>query len=312
MTENAALDFVYGMAVSPAFPEDGCCFVARTSGLFRSEDAGRTWTLGPGNLDPGAGLAVLAVAVSPAFGADRMVFAGVAGGVLRSLDRGRNWEAIPLPSPPPVVSCLAVSPDFEQDGYLFAGTMEDGVFRSPDRGRSWHSWNFGLLDLRCLALAASPGFARDETLFVTTETALYRSTNGGRAWRETGLPLEASPALSLALSPAFPTDGVLFVGTDAGTLQRSRDRGRTWGALGSGALDGSINAVLLSPEYPHKQDVLVLCDDRLWLSRDDGATWKPLEGEGISAVAAPIGLGAGAFILAGMVEGGAARIPVES
>ena len=80
--------------------------------------------------------------------------------------------------------------------------------------------------------------------------------------------------------------------------------------LGSGALDGSINAVLLSPEYPDRPDVLVLCDDCLWLSRDDGATWKPLEGEGISAVAAPSGLGAGAFLLAGTMGGGVARIPV--
>ena len=310
MTENAALDFVYGMAVSPAFVEDGCCFAARTSGLFRSEDAGITWALAPQNLNLDAGLAALAVAVSPAFRTDRMVFAGVAGGVLRSLDAGHNWEAIPLPSPPPVVTCLAVSPDIEQDGYLFAGTMEDGIFRSPDRGRSWHSWNFGLLDLRCLALAASPAFAEDETLFAATETALYRSTNGGRAWRETGLPLEASPVLSLALSPAFRADGVLFAGTDAGQFQRSRDRGRTWEVLGSSALDGSINAVLLSPEYPDRHHVLVLCDDCLWLSRDDGATWVPLEGEGISAVAAPNGLGTGAFLLAGTVGGGVAHIPL--
>lgn len=310
MMSEPETDFVYGLAASTAFVHDGICFAARASGLAHSVDGGVTWerVVFGRNREAGAPLTVLAVAVSPAFARDRTVFAGVAGGVLRSVDGGETWAGIPLPAPPPTVTCLAISPDFEQDGFLFVGTMEDGVFRSPDRGRSWHSWNFGLLDLRCLALAVSPNFAADETLFVATETAIYRSTNGGRAWRELALPADDAPALSLALSPAFRHDGILFAGTDAGVLLRSRDRGRTWAEVGAGTFDGPLNAVLLALDTPERPAVLVLCEDRLWLSQDDGAFWGVLPAEGITAVAAPEGLGTGAHLLIGLLDGGLARI----
>lgn len=296
-------DYVYVLAASPAFARDGICFAARVSGLHRSADGGASWAPAYATLALEGELPTLVAVLSPAFPTDGTVFAGVAGGVLRSLDRGLTWEAIPLPAPPPTVTSLVVSPDFEQDGQLFAGTLEDGVFRSADRGRSWHAWNFQLLDLRCLALAASPAFAQDETLFAATETGLYRSTNGGRAWREAALPDDAAPVLSLALSPAYAADQTLFAGTDGVGLLRSRDRGHTWETLGGEALAGSINAVLLDPGYPQAPGILVLCDDQAWHSCDDGLSWVLLPGEGISALAAPAGLAVAAPVLAGGVDG---------
>ncbi len=298
---NIAQDYVYTLAASPAFAVDGLCFAARQSGLYRSTDHGVTWQPVEVRLQGQGALTALALALSPAFRADGTAFAGVAGGVLRSHDHGATWEAIPLPLPPPTVSCLAVSPAYEEDGQVFAGTLEDGVFRSADRGRSWHAWNFGLLDLRCLALAISPRFARDETLFVGTETGLYRSTNEGRAWREVEPLAEAGPVLSLALG-AGP-DLVIFAGTDAAGLWRSADGGRSWEVLGEGCLSGAINGVLLGSAYPAQPDILALCDDVAWLSRDDGRTWQRVFGEGISAVAAPEGLSPAAMVLIGELTG---------
>ena len=115
-------------------------------------------------------LATPAVAVSPAFLSDRTVFAGVNGAILRSLDGGATWQYAALRTPPPVVTCLAVSPNYEEDGIAFAGALQDGVFRTADRGGRWASWNFGLIDLGVLCLALSPAFGRDDTLFAGTET----------------------------------------------------------------------------------------------------------------------------------------------
>ncbi len=310
-------DAVYALAASPDFipPERGICFAARPTGLYRSDDGGLTWQDAYALLELEAALATAAVAVSPAFESDQAVFAGVGGGVLRSFDRGRSWHIAALPSPPPFVLSLAISPNFERDGVLVAGTMEDGVFRSADRGSSWSAWNFGLLDLNVLCLAISPDFGHDETLFVGTDSGIFRSTNGGRAWREVDFSLDLAPVLSLAISPAFGSDGTLFAGTEANGLFQSTDGGQSWQKLGGERLTGPVNSILLSPEFPAKPDLLVLSGDGLFVSRDGGQSWSawpvelPAEAEvAVTALLAPQGLEAGVSLLVGLTDGRVVKV----
>lgn len=311
--ETEAQDITYALAASPNFTQDGICFAARGSGLYRSDDGGNTWHFAYDALNLEAPLATTAVAVSPSFESDQSVFAGVPGGILRSVDGGQSWHIATLPSPPPVVSALVVSPNFVDDGTLLAGTLEDGVFRSADRGSHWSAWNFGLLDLNTLALAISPDFANDETLFVGTESGIFRSTNGGRAWREVNFPPEFAPVLSLALSPNYAHDGTLFAGTESCGLLHSDDRGRTWTRLGEDAVTGAVNSIVLSPEFPVKTDVLVMLSEAVLVSRDGGQSWSDWKAglaieEGLASVAAPQGLDPGTPLLVGLVRGGVLRI----
>lgn len=304
-------DITYALAALPGLAQDGICFAARGSGLYRSDDAGRTWRYAYEALELESPLPTTTVVVSPDFASDHSVFAGVVGGILRSFDGGQTWHVAMLPSPPPMISALVISPDYAQDGTLLAGTMEDGVFRSADRGRKWAAWNFGLLDLNVLCIAISPGFARDETLFVGTETGIFRSTNGGRAWREVDFPTECAPVLSLALAPG--SDGSLFAGTEAHGLFRSDDQGRTWSRQGQDMVTGAVNAVLLSPEFPGQPHVLAVLGNAVLVSRDGGESWShwkthPAFEQGIAAVAAPQGLAAGAALLVGLVEGGVVHV----
>jgi photosystem II stability/assembly factor-like uncharacterized protein len=306
-------DIVNSLAASPRFEEDGVCFAGRTSGLYRSDDGGRSWHPAYGALELTAPLATMAVAVSPAFESDHSLFAGVNGGVLRSLDGGTTWHAAILASPAPLVTTLAVSPDFARDGIVLAGTMEDGVFRSADRGSSWSPWNFGLLDLTILSLAISPNFARDETIFAGTESGLFRSTNGGRAWREVDFPTELAPVLSLALSPDYARDGMLFVGTEFHGLLSTDDCGRTWNPRGEEVMTAAVNAIVLAPEFPTRRDVLILLSNALLISRDGGDSWSEWKPgltfeESTASIAAPHGLGPGAPLLVGLVERGVVRV----
>lgn len=323
--ETQIEDFVYSLAASPGFVQDRICFAARRSGLYQSSDGGLTWRFAYESLqpDPEAPLTTTAVAISPDFESDGSVFAGVAGGVLRSIDGGKTWNAALLGSPPPLVSALAISPSFAHDGTLFAGTMEDGVFRSADRGGRWAAWNFGLLDLNVLCLAISPDFATDETLFVGTESGMFRSTNGGRAWREVDFPTEFAPVLSIALSsghaPGHDDDGtegdsaVLFAGTESFGLFYSEDAGRSWERPNQDLAADVVNAIILSPEFPAKPDVLAMFSDALVVSRDGGRSWSNWQADlpvqrGLASVAAPQGLDPGASLLVGLVDGNVLRI----
>lgn len=322
-------DMVYALAASPNFKQDGLCFVACRSGLYRSDDGGLSWQDAYTALQLEAPLSATAVALSPDFEQDRTVFAGAPGGVLRSLDGGETWHIAPLPSPPPFVSALGISPHFAHDGALFAGSLEDGVFRCADRGRQWHAWNFGLLDLNILCLAISPTFAADDTLFVGTDSGIFRSSNGGRAWREVGpglvhlpqgeaasaspLPPDFAPVLSLALSPHYATDGILFAGTETQGLWYSEDRGHDWTRLGEEIITGAVNGIILGPEFPTRPDVLIWVDESLFISRDRGRSWSEwsthlAQSSSISAVVAPQGLEAGAPLLLGLVGGAVLRI----
>jgi photosystem II stability/assembly factor-like uncharacterized protein len=286
------------------------CFAAHQAGLSRSEDGGCTWRPALGSLGLEAPLPATSIALSPAFPGDSTLFAGVPGGILRSEDGGRTWSAVALPTPPPFISSLAVSPGFARDGAALAATMEDGVFLTADRGRRWEAWNIGLLDHGVLCLALSPGFERDRTVFAGTESGVFISANGGRFWRETAFPPEAAPALSLVLSPAFERDGTIFAGAATQGIFVSHDRGQSWQPYGLADTDGAVNALMLAPDFPEAPHALALLDDSLLVTRDGGRSWSLCLADGhaaVSAVAAPLGLATGDPLLVGLVDGSVRR-----
>lgn len=297
---------IYALAASPNFAADGICFAASAAGLLRSTDRAGSFADAYASLGLTEPLGTPAVALSPAFASDRSVFAGVHGAILRSLDRGATWQYSLLRTPAPVVTCLAVSPNYEEDGIAFAGTLEDGVFRSADRGGRWVTWNFGLIDLAALCLATSPSFRLDETLFAGTETGLFRSANGGRAWRETGLPTDIAPVLSLAISPDYTQDSILFAGTESNGLWVSADRGVSWSPV-EAAGGGAVNALLVA-RGANGLALAALVEDALRVSSDAGASWRTLplalsDDVAPMCLAAPEGLRDGALILVGCSDG---------
>ncbi len=297
-------DLVYAFCADADFiaGKSGIAFAARSSGLYRSLDGGRTWEYSLENLRLTETLPATAVALSPAIARDGRVLAGAPGGLFYSSDSGQTWKALIFPNPPPTISAIAFSPTFEVDETVFAGTMEDGVFISRDGGERWVAWNFGLLDLNVMCLAISPAFAEDETIFCGTETGIFRSTNGGRAWREVDLPFGYEAVLGLAISPNFASDGVLYAGTEGQGLWVTRNAGETWQRLGENQIEDPVNSVQLT-----KAGLFAFTSTSVWHSGDDGATWADrLPGEladlEISAALAPLAPPAD-VILTGLMNG---------
>jgi len=285
-------DTIYALAASGA-----AIYAARASGLYRSDDEGKTWHDVLASLGSLSSLALSAPSMVTAVAADGdTLLAGTNGAVLRSTDSGDTWQIVPLSSPPPQVSALVISPNFREDGVVLAGTAQDGVFVSTDRGATFIPWNFGLLDLNVYALAISPDFPRDQVIFAGTLSGIFRSTNGGRSWRETSFPMDAAPVLSLAIA----SNGSIYAGTEAHGLFVSDDFGATWRQV------GELGAVGVNALQIRDGSIWSLAENRV--ARGDGAIWlhhESLPADKVGIALLPLSSG----LLVGCADGALLHLP---
>ncbi|MEN8172332.1 MAG: hypothetical protein ABFS03_05570 [Chloroflexota bacterium] len=301
-------DPVFSFAVSPEFSKDQTVFAARGSGLYHSQDGGKTWQFSLESLGLETPLAISCVAVSPNFTEMPHVFAAGPGGVLCSRDGGQSWYVTMLPSPPPFVTALAVSPNYAKDGIVFACTMDDGVFRSSNRGVDWTAWNFGLFDLHVLSITVSPNFADDKNVYIGTESGIFRSVNGGLGWRELDFKVENAPVVSLAIPPNIGESQLLFAGSEERGVFYSVDRGTVWRLAEDAKLVGSVNSILLSDDNPEELCITIANEDSIIVSRNSGQTWQPWSldlhfDDQILTVAAPKSVCPGSQLLVGLADG---------
>lgn len=275
MSEQITQEYIYELAMSP---EGRTRFSAQSSGLYRFD--GQDWrnALTSLNADP---LAVTAVALSPDYAADHTVFAGASGVIMRSVDGGESWEVVTLSAPPPVITRIAAAPDYARSGTVYAATLEDGVFVSRDRSAHWDAWNFGLIGFGVNALLAEAGGG----VYAGTELGVFQSCNAGRSWRE--VAVFDVPVTALAVAGER-----LLVGTDGMGLWRLRGGDRE--PVAPDVISGTVDRVI-----SHGATLLILCDNDLLLSRDEGKTWDAAAPDlVITAVAAP-----GAGVLIGQENG---------
>lgn len=274
---------VNALALSPGFAIDGIALAATAGGLFRSEDAGETWTLA------GAIGSTLCVAVPPPptsgdFDIDlqRVALAGTAHlGIFRSADGGQHWEAANTGLAARLLVALAISPDFAADQTLFSCGLEEGIHRSQDGGHTWSAVNAGLTSLEAAGLAISPTFARDRVVVAATATGVAISRNGGDSWTVIGGPV---PAQAVALGPRFDGIGPLLAAGPRGEVHLSPDGGLTWRPLTAPFAGEEVATVAFSPNYPDDATLFIATSrgatgdaaerTAVWWSTDDGQTWE--------------------------------------
>jgi len=222
----------------------------RPAALFRSEDAGRSWTRLPVEF-PAHCRAVERPRVTQILFDPHdplAVWAGVEiDGVYRSTDGGRTWAKRIEGLISDDIHGLAVVRDNGRRK-LFA-TTNKGLHLSLDDGESWQ---FRQLDSEWQYTRAIVERADGQgTIFLSNGNGppgstgrLLRSRDYGETWSDARLPGELNSTLwCIAVHPSNPN--LVFVCTNYGQLYLSKDGGDTWAKLKREF--GEIRALLMRP-----------------------------------------------------------------
>ncbi len=186
-------------------------------GIFRSENAGRSWSL--------LGLpdeAVRALEFAP--GQPDVLVAGTRSGVFRSRDAGKTWERISPAGDAELKNVDSIAVDPGDANIIYAGTYHL-PWKTTDGGITWKSIAAGLIDdsdVMSLRVDAT----RPSRLYLSACSGIYRSDNQGLLWTKLqGIPYTARRTHQIVQDPLHPDN--LYAATTEG-LWVTRDAGENW------------------------------------------------------------------------------------
>jgi photosystem II stability/assembly factor-like uncharacterized protein len=223
------------------------------SRLFRSEDAGRTWSEASVSILQECPrimhtrvTSLLADPQEP-----HTVWAGVEiDGIFRSRDAGESWQPVGKGLSSRDIHALAIVPENGRPKRLVAATNND-LNLSSDNGATWEPlhvqdvlpWSY------CRALAQPCG--DPEVLLLGNGNGppgsagvVARSADGGSTWKAARMPgLANSTIWNFAVHAADPN--LIYASSVSGEIYRSSDRGVSWEKLAREF--GEIRALVWTP-----------------------------------------------------------------
>ena len=282
-------------------------FGAAAGGVWKTEDAGETWTP---IFDRAGSASVGALAVAPSD--PKVIYVGTGqihtrydiasgDGVYRSDDGGKSWRHLGLAATR-AIGRIHVDPRDANVavvaalGHIFGPNRERGIYRTEDGGKSWSHVLFvddgtGGADLAAdpenpSVLYASLWQARNFPWLsyfvpdVGPASAIYKSLDGGRTWEKLtggGWPSTEIGRVGLAAAAGGRVYALVDAppaasgSASAAGLYRSDDGGATWSRVNDtpGLASSYLNRLTVDPR---NRDVVYVTGQSLRRSEDGGKT----------------------------------------
>jgi photosystem II stability/assembly factor-like uncharacterized protein len=283
-------------------------FGAVGGGVWRTNDAGRTWNP---IFDSQAIASIGAVAVAPSN--PQVIYVGTGeadmrsdisygNGMYRSSDGGETWVQIGLNDSRQIGRILVDPHDANKVfvavlGHAYGPNAERGVFRSTDGGKTWsrilfHDENTGAIDL-----AFEPG--NPTTIYAALwqtrrppwnvyppsngpGSGLYRSNDGGEHWEHRtghGLPSDGLGRIGITIAPSNSRRIYLIVDAKKGGLYRSNDAGENWELVSEDKRIWGRGWYFCEVSVdPKDADTVYVPNTSLYRSRDGGRNFTAIKG----------------------------------
>jgi len=273
-------------------PSNSKIFFAGTlDGVYRSTDAGATWTL----ISPAGSQEIHEIeslAVDPTD--PQIVYAGTWHLAWKTVDGGQNWHNIKngVIDDSDVFSIVV---DSEKTGIVYASACS-GIYKSENAGELFHKiQGIPSTARRTRVLMQDP--TNHDVVYAGTTEGLYKTTNGGKAFKAmTGPDLIVNDVFVDAKDPEH-----VLLATDRGGVLTSNDAGATFTAANEGFSGRKVEALLVDRDNPARIFAGVVNDKAyggVFVSTNGGQHWEQL-GEGLDG-----GLdGRDVFALAQSTEG---------
>ncbi|MCX6876043.1 MAG: hypothetical protein NTW21_19885 [Verrucomicrobia bacterium] len=213
------------------------------------------------------------------------------GGICVSRDFGDSWQQSNTGLPVAPATSVIIDPASPRGSRtLYAGVFGHGVFKSTDHGKSWLATGAGLgsaanrrvvrvqlhQDGTLFALVTA---LRQAGQFVADGPGLFRSPDGGKHWAIVNAAQPLKWPKDFAVDPANSRHLLLAAadaGDETGGLYATRDAGQTWARI---LRQGPQHFSAAFSPFHRGWIYATLTEGSpgpaLWLSQDDGATWRP-------------------------------------
>ncbi len=289
---------------------------AWNGGVYRSDDAGRTWRSCTGNLPQRVGPDLYRqsnygeIVVDPQI-ADVVYVGGRSWwnpGVYKSVDGGRSWKWVTVHDGKRwvnmdygwidfwgcAVECLAISP-VKPDRLAF-GTSGH-LFVTDDGGKTWQQrycvqlpdglFHGNGLEVTCVNDIVPDPIRKGRIYLCYADIGLLISDDGGKTFRRSHEGMKASGnCFTVIVDPQRPNTVWAATGQWAwneGYICRSDDGGKTWRVVGepaTGLPNGQVRNIVLDLSSPaNKRRLLVTVNGHgFFESKDGGFSWQSING----------------------------------
>ena len=241
------------------------------NGIYRSLDAGETWTALPTQSTPGL-VHVESLAIDPR--GTNIIYAGTWYLPYKSTDGGQTWQIIKNG----IIDdsdIFAINLDPRNPNHIIASACS-GIYETTDAGDNWHKvQGIPSQSRRTRAILQHPTIPG--LVFAGTTEGFWRSAKGGgnNSWMvTTSRQLEIN---SIAVHPRTPA--TVYIATNNYGVMVSRDGGKNFAPTNSGFSGRFVNTIVPDREQPNRVYATTINTTTgggfFFVSNDGGNTWQP-------------------------------------